>query len=76
MICMASSTLINFFNYPNRQMLKTFSLRYFFNPFRDPVMTTAELVQKNKLNHDCYIYRLKLIDRPLELKIGEHLRVT
>ena len=57
-------------------MLKTFYLRYLFNQFREPIKTSAELVEKNKINHDCYIYRLKFIDRAFELKIGEHFRIT
>lgn len=40
-----------------------------------PIQTAATIISKTKINHDCYIYRLKFIDHPFELKVGEHFRI-
>ena len=40
-----------------------------------PIQTAATIVSKAKINHDCYIYKLKFCDRPFELRVGEHFRI-
>lgn len=58
-------------------MLHRVLTRYAFNILiKEPIHTTAELVDKTVVNHDSYVYRLKVVDKPFELKIGEHFRIT
>ena len=42
---------------------------------KEPIQTTAEIISKTPINHDSYIYKLKYVDMPLELGIGEHFRI-
>ncbi len=43
---------------------------------KEPIQTVAEIVQKKAINHDCYIYKFKFIDRPFDLGIGQHFRIV
>ena len=43
---------------------------------KEPIQTVAEIISKKAINHDCYIYQLKFIDRAFELSIGQHFRIA
>ena len=40
----------------------------------EPFLTTAEIISKRPLNHDCYLYQIRFSDKPFDLRIGEHFR--
>ena len=37
--------------------------RYFITLTTEPIKTSATIIEKKPINHDCYIYRLKFDDR-------------
>jgi NAD(P)H-flavin reductase len=41
-----------------------------------PNKSKLEIVDKKKINHDCYIYSLKWADEPFFLSIGQHFRIV
>ena len=41
----------------------------------EPLTSVIQILEKKPINHDCYIYRLKFIDNPFTLNIGQHLRI-
>lgn len=50
--------------------------RYLITLTKEPVQTTATIIEKKPINHDCYIYKLKFDDKSFELGIGQHFRIT
>lgn len=51
--------------------------RFFFGsaPSSEPILTTTQIIAKTAVNHDSYIYKLKFVDQPFRLSIGQHFRI-
>ena len=42
----------------------------------EPIQTKFLIIGKDKLNHDCYIFRFKFDGPKFPLKIGHHFRIV
>lgn len=52
-------------------------MRHFFSTLAsEPKQSLAIIVEKTAVNHDCYLYKLKLEDNPFSLGIGQHFRIV
>jgi hypothetical protein len=58
--------------------LNSFNPRYLFcsSLKEEPILTIVQLIDKKPINHDSYIFKLKFIDRPFRLGIGQHFRIV
>lgn len=43
--------------------------------FTPPIQTKFQIINKEKINHDCYIYRFKFHGPSFPLKIGQHFKI-
>ena len=41
----------------------------------EPIQSKFKIIDKEKINHDCYIYRFKFSGPKFALKIGHHFRI-
>jgi hypothetical protein len=57
-------------------LTRMFMRQMYSSSGRKPIHATAEVVSKTPVNHDCYLYKLKFVDRSFDLHIGEHFRMT
>lgn len=40
-----------------------------------PIKTEIVVVDKQTINHDCYIFTLKFVSEPIQFSIGQHFRI-
>lgn len=56
-------------------MIKTLRLMNLFCTKITPINSKMQIVNKTKINHDSYIYRLKFTGPQFPINIGQHLKI-
>jgi hypothetical protein len=57
-------------------MIRTLRLMNYFCNKMTPISSKLQIVNKTKLNHDSYIYRMKFVGPQFPLTIGQHLKIV